>query len=1007
MTTLTVDRIALLLVVCASMATGTMAIANGRIIVAGDDWPFFDEGFTQAPDTTQFVKNVAAWFTGGDPGRFLSTKNFSATRGTGDVVVSVMKESGHSWTVNDDLDALGFDDLLVYDGLFLGDTEVIPDSDLLTSYVHAGGNVYLYGTGVGNDPTRWNDFLTEFGLRFGTPYSGKDVYTILDRTHPIFEDVTGLYFWDGVAIVDKAPLDARSQVFYTDRHGFGLFGIWAPDPATFQGPRLWSFRSGGNGHYYEHISNSLRWEDARVAASNRNFNGMPGYLATITSDAENRFISSLFPMTQNASWIGANDIEEESVWVWADGPESGDLISTFTEWDRNEPNNTNNEDAAGMWGPGSAGGPGAVGTWNDFATQDGLGYFVEFSPEASRDEEPGANQSPPTLLAFWDFNDVEIPRRASDHIGPYVGSLRNGLEFSDDAAGRTGMPGDRSLDFGTEIASRGFQSRNVARAVNLASRDQALSFSIWQKWNDAPFFGSNSFTVLTARGHAYRTHAPWGDGLIYFDGPLCRVSKNLSAYTTLNIEEFVKEWHHFVFVRSRHRSQVWVDGRLFIDEEIECTPTPEVAQVILGANQDFNHQMLAKIDDFAIFDEALNGNAISALANGVSPLLLAIPSPPEIIEHPLDMMVEWGSSPSLEVNAESSGSLPLQFQWYKDNSPIEGADRADLVLNTVSEGAAGMYRVSVLDLAGREVISRSAVLSVLPKPPIVITEHPPSATITGGESITLEIVARGSFPIEYQWFVNGRPISGATSSTLTIRNATVEDSGSYQVLVSDQSGERIGSQKGQLTVLPRLEPPPNDHFDQGEIIEDFGATVRGSNEAATRQESEPNHAGLIGGHSVWWNWTAPLDGVIKLSTKESGIDTILAVYTGSSYSEIQEVVSNDDNPHGGTYSEVTWQARSGTDYRIAVDSFGEQFGEIVLSLDFDPILPALNVTVSGRNLVLSWPRDSATFVIEGADSLENPQWERLEVVLAQSEGRFLAKVPLGQATQFFRLNVLE
>jgi len=95
----------------------------------------------------------------------------------------------------------------------------------------------------------------------------------------------------------------------------------------------WKSSDGGNDHFYELMAGPpITWDSARADAISQG-----GYLATITSDAENAFLTALYP-TQ--AWIGGSDAETEGVWKWADGPEGGNLISYF-KWRPGDPNDTN------------------------------------------------------------------------------------------------------------------------------------------------------------------------------------------------------------------------------------------------------------------------------------------------------------------------------------------------------------------------------------------------------------------------------------------------------------------------------------------------------------------------------------------------------------------------------------------------------------------------------------------------------------------------------------------
>lgn len=69
----------------------------------------------------------------------------------------------------------------------------------------------------------------------------------------------------------------------------------------------------------------VSWSDASAAAKASTYLGVSGYLVTITSQAEQDFVSSRIPNASNI-WIGATDVASEGAWEWAaDGgsPEAG------------------------------------------------------------------------------------------------------------------------------------------------------------------------------------------------------------------------------------------------------------------------------------------------------------------------------------------------------------------------------------------------------------------------------------------------------------------------------------------------------------------------------------------------------------------------------------------------------------------------------------------------------------------------------------------------------------
>lgn len=149
-----------------------------------------------------------------------------------------------------------------------------------------------------------------------------------------------------------------------------LAGAATIGAATHAAPVQWA----GNGHWYEYVATPLTWLDARADALSRSHLGMAGYLATITSAAEDAFAYSLLPSATSA-WLGGTDgygLSTEGNWIWADGPEAGQAL-TYTNWAPGEPNNLNIEDGLSAR---------STGQWNDYLNNRPLGYIVEYSAPA-------------------------------------------------------------------------------------------------------------------------------------------------------------------------------------------------------------------------------------------------------------------------------------------------------------------------------------------------------------------------------------------------------------------------------------------------------------------------------------------------------------------------------------------------------------------------------------------------------------------------------------------------
>jgi hypothetical protein len=63
----------------------------------------------------------------------------------------------------------------------------------------------------------------------------------------------------------------------------------------------------------------------------------------------------------------------------------------------------------------------------------------------------------------------------------------------------------------------------------------------------------------------------------------------------------------------------------------------------------------------------------------------------------------------------------------------------------------------------------------------------------------------------------------------------------------------------------------------------------------------------------------------------------------------------------------------------------------------------LTVERSGNNILVSWEAAAAGYAIEGASTLTNPRWAAINATVLVVDGRNVVTLPIGNATQFFRL----
>jgi hypothetical protein len=174
-------------------------------------------------------------------------------------------------------------------------------------------------------------------------------------------------------------------------------------------------------HFYEYVSGTTTWTNSKTSAENRSYFGRAGYLATMTSEAENNFVWKLMA---NDGWFGASDevsqvntakgttayasqTAVEQKWHWITGPEKGTQFSNgstavtgqYAKWAGGEPNNAGGEHYGQFYS-------GNNGMWNDLPNTNLPGYICEYG------DMPGDLTSSVTIST----RNIEISGASSGYI---------------------------------------------------------------------------------------------------------------------------------------------------------------------------------------------------------------------------------------------------------------------------------------------------------------------------------------------------------------------------------------------------------------------------------------------------------------------------------------------------------------------------------------------------------------------------------------------------------------
>jgi hypothetical protein len=177
------------------------------------------------------------------------------------------------------------------------------------------------------------------------------------------------------------------------------------------------------------------------------------------------------------------------------------------------------------------------------------------------------------------------------------------------------------------------------------------------------------------------------------------------------------------------------------------------------------------------------------------------PLAPRLVQHPLSCTLLVGQT--TVFMSQATGSLPLEYQWYSNGSPLDGQTNNWLALTSVRLDQAGDYRVVMTNNSGA-VTSQVATLTVARE--AGIAAQPASQSMVLNNTAMFTVGMFGLPPFYYQWYFNGSPLtdgshsSGTTTASLSISNVQIADGGTYSVVVTN-AYNAVTSTLATLTVL--------------------------------------------------------------------------------------------------------------------------------------------------------------------------------------------------------------
>jgi len=187
-------------------------------------------------------------------------------------------------------------------------------------------------------------------------------------------------------------------------------------------------------------------------------------------------------------------------------------------------------------------------------------------------------------------------------------------------------------------------------------------------------------------------------------------------------------------------------------------------------------------------------------------------------------------------------------------------------------------------------------------------------------------------------YANTTPLQVQTDSPLEF-NARLTEPGAYVLWLEALDDNGVPTRSRNVSLVVR---PTNDNFEDAYSLEGYQSNGVTSNRSATlqayrrypweRRMGEPTYADNQGGHSVWWRWIAPADGICTIIADGQGFGVLINACVGTTVSNLSSIANNAM----GSPGPVAFQAVRGTVYHISLDGFFGEEGIITWSLVLRP-----------------------------------------------------------------------
>ena len=461
-------------------------------------------------------------------------------------------------------------------------------------------------------------------------------------------------------------------------------------------------------------------------------------------------------------------------------------------------------------------------------------------------------------------------------------------------------------------------------------------------------------------------------------------------------------WQHLVAVFSvpLQRVKLYVNGIEVLSGTPPATLLQNSHEVTIGSRQSgsdvYNMNFDGLMDDVRIYGRALTAADVTELYNQASLV------PPSIITEPTGGNFLVFDTATLSVVAD--GSVPLSYQWLKDDAPIAGATKAVLQLTNLTTNNNGSYVVRVTNARGT---ADSA--------PAIISVDDPAPDLNDGLMVHLKLdETSGTEALDSSGFDRNGAMQGFAEEPWTagILGGALAfnpdgDAGDDAVLVPDD-GSLDFSASREFSLTAWVNAGPLQESGAGIIAkgngnggETFALDVYNGNYRFygwSGPGTPEVYNSPIGPNNTWQHIAAVCSvSLQRVRFYVNGVQVLSALPPSALVQNNHELTIGSRQAASGAYDlnfigmidDVRVYSRPLSPREVrSLSEFGSH--------------PQLTIKRSGGSVIISWPTSVASFVLESSGSLTGGAWTPVAGVANNS-----VTLSAEGAGKFFRLSKAE